>query len=197
MIKRLLCVGCFCGLWGAILSVNVRADEAADHAALRGLVEKYEQTIEKKDTAILEPFLASDFSGVMVTGEEVKNYKTLQEYWQKIQAQIGDKGNYRVKINIPEPASITGNLAYAYGTSEDVVTTSAGKTYPFQGKWTAVCRKEGEQWKLVRIHGSMDAIQNSFVTAMVSAASWTSGIVGALVGFVLGVLAKIFLGRKH
>jgi ketosteroid isomerase-like protein len=172
------------------------ADEEADHAALVALTKVYESAIQKGDPDVLEPYLAADFTGVMVTGEEVATLESLNAYWQKIQGYLGKGGTYAVKVNVAEPAKIVGDLAYARGTTDDVAVTSDGKEYQFQGFWTAVCRREGDDWKIVRIHGSMDAITNTFVATALQKASIFAGFVGALLGFLVGAVVLWLIGRR-
>lgn len=172
-------------LWAAASAV---ADEAADHDALRKLVSEYEAAIQKGDPSVLRPYLAPGFSGVMVTGEEVKDYESLDAYWKKIQQLLGDGGKYTVKINIPAPATIAGDFAFAHGTTEDTAITSDGKQYKFGGFWTAVCTRSGDGWKIVRIHGSMDAISNTFVMTAIRSVATKTAIVAGLVGFGIGAI---------
>jgi len=177
------CLGVLLALPMASFAV---ADEEADHAALRALVQEYETAIENADPSVLQPYLASDFSGVMVTGEEIESFDSLQAYWDRIQGLLGDGGKYTVKVHVAQPATIIGDVAFAYGTTDDTAITSSGKEYDFQGFWTAICRRDGEGWKIERIHGSMDAITNTFVAAALRNTAMWSGLVGGLVGFVIG-----------
>lgn len=174
-----------------------QADEAADHAALQSLVEEYEAAIQKADPSALKPFLAPEFTGVMVTGEEVKGFEALEAYWTKIQKLLGNGGKYSVKVEIAGPATIVGDFAYAHGTTQDTVVTSAGKQYAFQGMWTAICRRDNDSWKITRIQGSMDAITNAFVTSMLKASAVSSGLTGGAIGFLLGAFALWVLGRRR
>jgi ketosteroid isomerase-like protein len=189
----------FCALMLFLLagSTVAVADEAADHEALRALVGEYEKAIAEANPAILEPYLAEDFSGVMVTGEGVDGMESLQAYWNKIQGMMGEGGKYTVEVVVPQPATIVGDLAYAHGTTKDRVVTGDGELYDFQGFWTAVCRKEGEQWKIVRIHGSMDSVGNTFVRKAVSTASLWSGLMGGGIGVVLGLVAGLVIPRRR
>ncbi len=175
----------------------VYADEAADHAALQAMVKEYEAAIEKSDPSVLRPYLTPDFTGVMVTGEEVNDFQSLETYWNKIQRLLGNDGKYSVKINLPAPATIVGDVAYAHGTTDDTAVTSAGKEYRFQGFWTAVCRREGASWKIARIHGSMDAITNPFVTSAIRSAAMPAAIIGILLGSVLGAFVFWTLARRR
>ncbi len=163
MTNRSLVPNAFLAL-GSLLFVvsSALADEEADHAALRQLVHDYEAAIQKGDPSLLQPYLAPGFTGVMVTGEEVNDYAALDAYWKRIQGLLGDGGKYSVKVNIPEQATIAGDIAFAHGTTEDTAVTSDGKEYKFTGFWTAICARQDGGWKIVRIHGSMDAITNTF-----------------------------------
>ena len=136
------------------------AAEEADHDALRALAPLYEQAANEGKPEVLKPYLDPDFSGVMVTGDDVDSFASLQDYWAKIQKLIGSGGKYHVKVNVATRSILSGNLAVAHGTTTDDVTTSSGKEYHFEGRWTAVCRKQNGQWKVLRVHGSMDPIFN-------------------------------------
>ena len=176
---------------------SVKADEEADHVALRALVQEYESAIKESDPSVLKPHLAETFSGVMVTGEEIDSFDSLQAYWMKIQDLLGDGGTYRVKVNVPEPATIVGDLAFAHGTTDDTAITSSGQEYEFKGYWTAICQREDEEWKIIRIHGSMDAITNTFVATALKGASTSAGIFGGVAGFVIGGGLFWLLGKRR
>ena len=178
-------------------TTGIRADEATDHAALRELVAKYEIAIKNKDPGVLEPHLANDFSGVMVDGEDVASFQTLDAYWNKTQELIGEGGTYQVKVLVPQPAIIVGDLAYAHGTTEDKVVLPSGKEFVFQGYWTAICRRDKDQWKIVRVHASMHAISNPFVTSIVKASTISGGIIGGIIGFLIGSILFWMLGRRR
>jgi ketosteroid isomerase-like protein len=184
-------------LFTLLPAVHAAADEAADHEALKELVGVYEMAIDNSDPNVLKPYLAADFTGVMVTGEEVASLESLDAYWNKIQGYLGDGGKYTVKVNVPEPATIIGDLAYARGTTDDLAVTSDGKEYPFEGFWTAVCRREGDSWKIVRIHGSMDALTNIFAMTSLQRASTYAGVIGGVVGFLLGALVLWLVSRRR
>jgi ketosteroid isomerase-like protein len=196
MIRPLLLSLCVTvGGWS--LSGSAVADEDADHAALKELVTAYEQAIATGDPNSLKPHLADDFTGVMVTGEEVTNLNALDAYWQKIQGYLGKGGKYTVEVVVPQPAVIVGDLAYATGTTKDLAVTSDGKEYPFEGFWTAVCRRDGDQWKIVRIHGSMDALTNVFAITSLQRASTYSGVIGGIAGFFVGALLLWLVTRRR
>ncbi len=184
-------------LAGSSLVSSTMADEQDDHDALRKLADIYEKTIKEAKPELLKPHLSDDFTGVMVTAEEVDSFQSLDAYWKKIQGLLGNGGTYSVKVNIPQPAEIVGDIAFAHGTTEDVAITSAGKEYRFSGRWTAVCRKEDGEWEIVRIHGSMDPITNSFVAAAVKGASYTAAGIAGVVGLIAGVVLTLMVRRRR
>ncbi len=172
------------------------ADPEADHDALRALVPKYEQAAIEGKPELLQPYLDPEFNGVMVTSDEVDSATSLQDYWAKIQKYMGEGGKYRVKVHVAARSILSGDLAVAHGTTSDEVTTAGGKTYQFEGRWTAVCRKRDGQWKILRIHGSMDPILNPFVAATVRGSSIFAGVVAGIVGLVFGWFLHVLWSRR-
>ena len=172
-------------------------DKEADHDALRALVPVYEEAANQGRPELLKPYLDPEFSGVMVTGEEVSSFASLEDYWAKIQKLMGEGGKYHVKVNVAARSILSGDLAVAHGTTSDEVVTSRGKEYRFEGRWTAVCRKRDGQWKVLRIHGSMDPIFNPFVAATVSGSSISAGVVAGIVGLAVGWFVHVLLSRRR
>jgi ketosteroid isomerase-like protein len=172
-------------------------DDDADHAALRALVPEYEQAVNDGKPELLQPYLDSDFSGVMITGDEVDSFVSLEQYWASIQSLMGDGGKYRVKVHVAARSILSGDLAVSYGTTDDEVVTSRGKEYHFTGRWTAVCRKRDGKWKILRVHGSMDPVTNPFVLATVRSASISAGAVAGMVGLLVGWFVHNLVARRR
>jgi ketosteroid isomerase-like protein len=177
--------------------ISSSATEEKDHEILRALVPMYEQAANEGKPEVLKPYLDPDFSGVMVTGEEVDSFASLQDYWTKMQKLMGPGGKYHVKVNVATRSILSGNLAVAHGTTADDVTTSSGKEYHFEGRWTAICRKWEGEWKVLRIHGSMDPVFNPFVGTAVRTASISTGVIVGIVCLVLGWLGCMLWFRRR
>lgn len=173
------------------------AGDEADHDALRALVPMYEQAANEGKPELLKPYLDPEFSGVMVTGEEVDGFASLEAYWAKIQKLMGNGGQYHVRVNVATRSILSGDLAVAHGTTSDDVITSRGKDYRFEGRWTAVCRKQDGQWKVLRVHGSMDPVFNPFVVAAVQASSISVGVITGIVCLVIGWLVHVLWSRRR
>jgi ketosteroid isomerase-like protein len=157
-----------------------------DKQALRNLRGIYEQAIAKRDLAALKPHLAADFSAVMITADEVKGFDGIQSYWKKVEDFLGKDGTYQVTIE-PDDTIFDGNIAIAKGRAKEHVIRS-GKTLDFTSVWTAVARKEGADWKIVRIQASIDPVGNPIIAVLQGFKTWLIGGVSLLVGLVIGRL---------
>ena len=175
------------------LTPTLHGQDEAEHEALRKIKAAYEEAIKSNDLKKMAPYLGPGVSGVMVTGEEVKGLEGLQAYWNKIKALMGPGGKYEVTLK-PEKSELFGDIALARGSTEDLVRTDTGKTYHFSSLWTAICRKDNGQWKIIRMQGTMDPITNPFVNARVQFTRMAYGIGGLLLGVILAIV--IGLARR-
>jgi ketosteroid isomerase-like protein len=164
--------------------------QEADKQALRDLKATYEKAIAAGDLSVIEPYLADDFTAVMITADEVKDYDGIKAYWKKVTDFIGDDGTYTVSI-VPDDTIFEGNIAIAKGIAKEHVVRG-GKEIDLTSKWTAIARKEGETWKLVRIQATIDPVNNPIITALGKAKLWITGAVAAIVGLLIGWL----IGRR-
>ena len=168
-----------------ILSAPLLASEE-DKTALRTLRSIYEQAIAKRDLSSLQPHLAADFTAVMITADEVKGYDGILSYWKKVEVFLGKDGTYQVSVE-PDDTIFEGNLAIAKGRAHEHVVRS-GKTLDFTSQWTAIARKEGAEWKLVRIQASIDPVKNPIITALQGYKQWIIGLAALVGGLVIGRL---------
>ena len=162
-----------------------------DKNALRNLRGVYEQSIAKRDLASLKPHLAADFTAVMITADEVTGYDGILDYWNKVVDFLGRDGTYQVSVD-PDDTIFEGNIAIAKGRALEHVVRS-GKTLDFTSHWTAIARKEGAEWKIVRIQASIDPIRNPIISALQGYKHWLIGL-GALIGGL--VIGRLLPRRK-
>jgi hypothetical protein len=174
---------------------SAAADEEADHEALRKLRAVYEQAVREDRLDLLAPHLDPEFTGVMLTGELVVGLDGMKAYWKKIKDLMGPGGRYTVTLE-PDLSTLLGDVALAKGTTSDVVVTDRGE-YRFKAHWTAVCRRVGGEWKILRVQGSMDPVGNPFVKKFLSTSAVWSGGGGAGVGLALGLGGGILIGRRR
>jgi len=170
-------------------------DDAADHDALRKLKRAYEEAVAQDRVDALVPYLDKQFTGIMLTGEQVVGEEGIRAYWKKIKDLMGPGGKYTVTVEPDDLSMLFGDIAVAKGTTADVVVTDRGE-YRFTSRWTAVCRKVDGEWKILRVQGSMDPVANPFVKKLVTTSAVWSGGGGGGVGLVAGLAGGLLLGRR-
>jgi ketosteroid isomerase-like protein len=170
-------------------------DEESAHAALRQIKTIYENAIHTGDLSPLKPLFAPETSAVMILGQEVKSFAELEEHWKYVRNLIGPGGSYSTTLH-PERSLIYGDVAVSRGVSDEIVTTGAGQEYKFTSRWTAVSHRVGNEWKVIRLHGSMDPVTNVFTTTFLRSAKYTYGIGGVIVGALLGSVMVLLLKKR-
>ena len=156
-----------------------------DKQALRDLKSIYEKAIAEKNLNLIKPHLASDFTAVMITADEVSDYDGIKAYWKKVEEFIGKDGTYTVSIE-PDDTIFEGNIAIAKGIAKEHVVRN-GKNIDLTSKWTAIARKESGAWKLVRIQASIDPVKNPIISAMNKGKLWITGGVAGIIGLIIGL----------
>lgn len=169
-------------------------DEEVDHESLRRLRQVYERAVNEDQVDLLGPHLHPDFFGVMITNEHVRNLEDMRAYWRRIKELIGEGGRYTTTLN-PERSVIVGDVAFARGTTDDVVVTGDGNEYRFSTSWTVVCQREDGQWRVLRAQGTMDPVQNEFVRTFLRRAGVQGALIGGVVGLVAGCLFAVLFRR--
>jgi ketosteroid isomerase-like protein len=172
------------------------ADDAADHDALRKLKRAYEEAVAQDRVEALVPYLDKQFTGIMLTGEQVVGEEGIRAYWKKIKDLMGPGGKYTVSVEPEDLSMLFGDIAVAKGTTTDVVTTDRGE-YRFTSHWTAVCRRVDGEWKILRVQGSMDPVANPFVKKLVTTSAVWSGGGGGGLGLAAGLAGGVLLGRRR
>ncbi len=171
-----------------IRSIFEKQDLERNKQALRDLKAVYEKAIAEKNLELIKPHLAADFTAVMITADEVRDYDGIKAYWKKVEEFIGEDGTYTVSVE-PDDTIFEGNTAIAKGTAREHVVRN-GKPMDLTSKWTAIARQEGGTWKLVRIQASIDPVNNPIITALNKGKLWITGAVAGIVGLVIGLLLR-------
>ena len=170
-----------------LLALSSRADDASDRAELRLILTNYMDAVNSGDVSKMAPYLSTNVTSVMITGEEVSGLDGLKAYWKKIQDLIGPGGNYHVNVNV-DKTDFIGEAAVSRGSTEDVVHLGNGKELPFSSLWTSVCRKEDGKWKVVRMEAAINPVDNVFISLRLQRAKLVYGIGGLIVGVVLAFI---------
>ena len=169
---------------------KVNDEYEADRQALRALAARYQSAIGSGNLLSLQDSVAPDASAVFMTNDEVIGLEAMQRYFDNIRRQLGEGTSYSVKLN-PSPTRFEGHIAIASGTSDEKVLFGNGKELDYQTKWTANLKKVDGKWLALRLHVSLDPINNPIVNLRSQAGKWLAGAGGA----IGGVLACLFLSR--
>jgi ketosteroid isomerase-like protein len=176
----------------SLMAQHTSPEEEREWVEIRKIKTVYEEAVNNNDLDKLRPYLANGFSGVLLTGDEVKSFDDLKAANQRIRQLVS---SYQVKVNY-SPGTMSGNTAMAHGDTDDVVVTAGGKRLQFQSHWSADLIKDPAGWKLLRIHASMDPVNNVFVQNTVQYAKLGFGIGGLILGAVVGLVVRGLFGKR-
>ena len=170
--------------------------QEAEHAALREFKSLFEKAASENELDLLKPMLHEPFSVVTYTDREFTDFEAFKDRWQKTRDEIVGNGSYKVTL-LPERSEIYGDMAVARGDSENVLVTAAGNEYRFTSHWTAVFRKQDGQWKVVRVHSSLDPFGNPMVVGEVKRKMLQAGGAAAIGGLLVGGIVAFLLARRR
>ena len=169
---------------------------AMDKKALRALSEKYEAAINQGNFSSLKESVAPNASAVFMTGQEFMGLDAMQNYYDEIKGKLGTGSSYIVKLN-PDTTEFHGNIAIAHGTSNEQVTFGNGKQLAYQSKWTAVLEKNNDQWIAIRMHVSIDPIDNPFIAMKQRFTLWSyAGAAGLGCGILAWLISRQMMKRS-
>lgn len=177
-----------------LVSLPLHADNETDHAALRAIKSTYEEAVNSGHPEKVAHHLAGNVTAVMVTGEEVQGAAGLDAYWKKVRGLIGEGGTYQVEV-LTDKTEFAGDLAFSRGRTHESVVLANGKTFNFEALWSTVCQKQEGQWKVLRMHSTIDPINNPFVLARLTVTKWTYGLLGLIAGSVAASIGALVICR--
>jgi ketosteroid isomerase-like protein len=169
--------------------------DEADHAALREYKALFEKAASEGQLDLLKPILHEPFSVVTYTDREFTDFESFKARWLKTRDEVVGNGSYKVTL-LPDRSEIYGDIAIARGDSENILVSATGNRYEFTSHWTAVFRKQDGQWKVVRVHSSLDPFGNPMVVGEVKRRMTQAGLGAGLGGLVIGgIIAYLLAGR--
>jgi hypothetical protein len=177
----------------AVPTVEPGTDER--QFAVRAVVDLYERAVNDQKLDLLTPHTDEAFSAVLVTGETATGLDELKTRLAKVRDVMGTGGRYRLAV-ATKPARILGDVAVIEGQTTEVVESPDGTSHRATGAWSAVCRLDGA-WKLVRIHASIDPLDNPFMNEKARRPRRTASGGGLAVGLVVGLVVGLGIGRRR
>ena len=184
----------FCLLWAPLLPAQEAAagnDRPADRQALRELRLKYEAAINQGSFDTLKDSIAPGASVVFMTGDQVTGIEAMQTFYNGIKKQLGEGSSFSVALK-PEKVEFFGDIAVAHGTSDETVVPGHGSPLTYRSLWTAVLHHSDNRWQALRLHVSIDPINNPIVAAKTRLSSGLA-LAG---GLGIGVILTLIMTRR-
>ncbi len=148
---------------------------------LRGLQALFEKAVTDNNISCLKEHCDADFSYVSFSDINFSSFDEFETQWKKTREKMVGNGKFSTKLN-PEPALFIDNIAVCHGNSNNELTNSKGEQFNFTSNWTVVFKQDGDSWKILRAHNSL----NPFSNPMLKKAVKDTGIKLSLGMFILG-----------
>jgi uncharacterized protein (TIGR02246 family) len=181
----------------ALAQAAPAADRSADHDALRGLLAKGAQALNKRDFDGIAPSLHADFTIVTADSRKHVGLEAFRKYFLGLfQGSGAVLRNFETKLEADdETRFLDANTGVTYGTSQDTFTFTDGEVRTMRTRWTAVTRKEGGAWQLVNVHFSTNVLDNPVLDGT-KAFYQKLAAAGAVLGLLLGALIVTLFRRR-
>jgi uncharacterized protein (TIGR02246 family) len=174
------------------------ADRSADHEALRALLAKGAEALNKRSFDAIAGSLHRDFTIITVDNRKHVGLDAFRKYFLGLFDGPGAPlKNFQTKVVADEETRfIDANTGVVYGTSEDTFSFADGDVRTMRTRWSAVTKKEGDAWQLVNVHFSVNVLDNPVLDGM--RAFHQKLMAGAaLLGLLLGALLLALLRRRR
>ena len=146
------------GAWGQ----EKDAAREADHQALRALMAKAVNALNKRDVATLTSCLTEPYAFITSDQTLLTNRAELDAYY----ARIFTGPNALVKdmqtTATPDVPTLftSSDTGYCYGTAVDTYTLTDGRRVAFQSRWTAVVVRKDGRWLAAAVHTGVNFTDN-------------------------------------
>ncbi len=184
-------------LWLPNLALGMQSTEPAVEVLFK---QAYEQSAKDRSAEPLKAMVDEHFTGVLMTlgaqgQESVTGLAGLQQHFAHLKDLIGN-GTYTLQVHPDEPTDAAGDMASVHGSLDCGIVTGQGAEYHLTNLWTAVFRRQGGQWKLLRLQESLDPVSNPLVMGVKHDLIIRVSFIALIVGMVLGWLfRRLFSGR--
>ena len=162
-------------------------DEEKEREKLREIKAVYENAVNTNQMELLKPYLDDTFSFVTLTKTEFTDFDNFIKQWNLTRERLLQGGTYEIVLE-PDASRFEGNIAISKGTSISTLVTGKKKTFQFSERWTVVSRKVDDEWKVIRIHSSIDPFKNPFIVHQVKSLMIKTALVSLSIGVLIGYL---------
>jgi ketosteroid isomerase-like protein len=186
---------CACLLPSAVLGQTPPAGRADDHDALRALLVKGVDALNKRNFDAIAPNVHPSFTIITVDNRKHVGLDAFKKYYFGLFEGPGAVlKNFETKaVADEETRFVDVNTGIVYGTSQDVYTFKDGDVRAMETRWSALTKKDSDGWKLVNVHFSTNLLDNPVIDGVKSfyrKLAAGAGVLGLLVGGLLVALVR-------
>lgn len=186
-------------LWLILLSTFAQAvpidPHAEDRLQLQKILEESERGINTQELSLFTQHIDTQARVTFLNGEVAIGPEGVKNYFYRM---VGDNPNavlseYKTRAKVIDKARFYGDVAVANGIMQDDFTPKARDVFKFDSVWTVTFAKQNDTWKIIALHFSTNAFNNS-LTAELNALIKQYALIAFLCGLCLGTL--VFLWRQ-
>jgi len=177
----------------AVATTAVAASEPA--AAFAAIKAVYEQAVKEDKPELIEPLLDPQFTGVTFTAKEIEGYAGVKEFWEQTRGVLGEGGNATSELTVSPDVIMAHDIAIVHGSSRDILQSADKKFYKLTLRWTAIFRRTGGVWKVLRFQQSINP-QNDLVLNSASRTAMWAGVISLVAGLAMGAAFMRFARSK-
>lgn len=164
-----------------------------DREQLRAVQAVFEQELKTNSIEDIREYTHKDFSFVSFTDRSFKDFDSFAKQWGLTrQEMLGQNGTFSSQLD-PEPSFFYDDIAICHGCASSQMKDKTGKDFEYTSNWTVICKKEEDEWKVVRAHNSLNPFSNPMLIAGVKSRIIGAVSISLILGIVLGVLACKFI----
>ena len=178
-------------LMTALAAGEAAADDgrAADHAALRTLLERAVAALDSGDPARLGDCLAPVFDLTFADQRRLGTVAELTAYAARLRSEHGITAITFAPTSDGPARFLGADVATATGTSHDTFA-GGGAPLVIDSRWTATLQRGPDGWRIATLHIGVDLMDNAIL-----ATTRRTALVFALGAAVVALLAGLLLGR--
>jgi len=195
MLIRILLI-----IWLSCLAFSAYADEdpfAEDRKQLRQILEESQRGINTQTLSLFTQHIDPQARVTFLNKEVVIGPKGVEGYFDRMVGENPDAvlTDYKTQAQVIDQARFYGNVAVANGIMQDTFTPKARGAFAFDSVWTATFSKQNDTWKIIALHFSTNAFNNSLTDELKHLINRYAAI-AFFIGLVLGVITLI-LRQKY
>jgi len=164
--------------------IEENSNNERDREALLQLQALFEKAVENNSIEDVRAFTHADFSFVSFTDKSFNDFDSFKQQWDITRKQMVGSGRFATQLN-PEPTFFMGDIAVARGNASNTMVDNKDIQYDFCSHWTVIFIRDKEEWKVLRVHNSLDPFANPMLVHGVKRKMMTFGLVSFAVGIIL------------